>query len=116
MNKENENKNNKVETLSKDNLKTELGKDLDLTRGAMREMLEGNRKLTQDILQEMTQEDVNGDKNYNHIEEFMLASKNIIDAAKVMQDVNGNMIKAIKEIDKLNDKNKKIDLNEMLGD
>ena len=99
--------------MNKNDLEHELTKDLKTVRSAMREMLSGNRTITNNIMEEMG----TGDEDaYVHIEEYMLASKNIIDASKVMQDLNNSMIKAVKEIRQLKDETEKLSLDDLLDD
>ena len=94
----------------KTDLKDDLQKDINIARGAMREIIANNRKLNKDILEEM------GQDNFAMLEEYTILQKSILDAAKLLSDIHAAQPKTLKDISNLQDEKQKINLDELIDD
>ncbi len=94
----------------KEDLNKALKEDAKKIRGAMREIIENNRIINKDLVEQM----INSD--FGLLEEYNLLTKSILDAAKVLNDVNAQTPKTIKEIEKIQEKKKAIDLNDLVDE
>ena len=89
-------------------LKEQLQEDANKVRGACREILEHNRQINTKLVEDMT----NGDMT--QIEEYNMLVKGLLDASKLLTDLNAQTPKTIKEIEKIEESKKKIDLDSLM--
>ncbi len=94
----------------KEDLNKALSEDAKKIRGAMKEIIENNRIINKELVEQM----INSD--FGLLEEYNLLTKSILDAAKVLNDVNAQTPKTIKEIEKIQEKKKAIDLNDLVDE
>jgi len=94
----------------KNDLKDDLESDIDLVRGALKEILANNRKLNSDILEEM------GADNFAMLEEYTILQKSILDSAKLLSDIHSARPKTLKDIDELQEEKKKINLDDLIDE
>ena len=94
----------------KNDLKDELQEDINIARGAMKEIIENNRKLNRDILDDM------GTDNFAMLEEYTILQKSILDAAKLLSDIHSVQPKTLKDISNLQDEKQKINLDELIDE
>ncbi len=87
-----------------------LQEDTKKIRGAMREIIENNRIINKDLVEQMI------DSDFGLLEEYNLLTRSILDAAKVLNDVNAQTPKTAKEIEKIQDKKKVINLSDLVDE
>ena len=91
-------------------LKENTQEDMDIARGAMREIIEHNRKINKELVQQMDEND------FTLLEEYSIITKSLLDAAKLLTDINAQTPKTVQEIEKIQEDKKPIDLDELVGD
>ena len=84
--------------------------DMELARGAMRELLAHNRKINRDLVSLMEGQD------FGLLEEYTMLSEGILKAAKLLTEMNSQTPKTIKDIKALTEEKKAIDLDELIND
>ncbi len=94
----------------KKELRENTQQDMDIARGAMREIIEHNRKINNNLVDQMEELD------FSLLEEYAMVTKGILDAAKLLTDINAQTPKTIKDIDNVQEEKKKINLNELVND
>ena len=87
----------------------ELNKDIALTRGAMHEILEHNRLINRDILKTFVKQD------FSLLEEYTATTKNILDAAKLLTEMNAQAPKTIKSLSEVQVE-EKVDIASLMDD
>lgn len=96
--------------MKKDALKENIEHDVNKIRGALLEIISNNRALNVDLVDQM------GTSDYSLLEEYNLLTKSILDAAKILTDVNQTTPKIIKDISNVQDEKKSIDLNDLIDE
>jgi len=94
----------------KQDLRKEVREDLDKVRGALLEIIENNRKINRNIMDELESSD------YSLLEELGLLQKGILDSAKILSDIHSAQPKTIKEIDSIEQEKSKINLEDLIED
>ena len=92
----------------KEELKENTHKDLDIARGAMREIIEHNRKINNNLVEQMEESD------FSLLEEYSMITKGILDAAKLLSEINAQTPKTIKDIDSVQEGKKEINLGDLI--
>lgn len=92
----------------KEELIEKTQKDLDIARGAMREIIAHNRVINKNLVEQMEESD------FSLLEEYSLITKGILEAAKLLSDINAQTPKTVKDIDSLQEKKQKINLDDLV--
>jgi len=95
---------------SKEALYENTTEDNDIARGAMRELIDVNRKLSRKI----TDEFKHGD--YGLLEEYAQLADNIFKGSKLLVEINQTAPKTFKDIQSLQEQKEKINLKELMDD
>ena len=82
--------------------------DLDKCRGAALEIMSANRALNEELVQQM----IGGD--FSLLEEYNILTKSILDSMKILTDIHAQTPKIIKDIDNLEEKKEKINLQDLI--
>ena len=96
------------EQSQKSELKENVQTDLDIARGAMREIIDNNRSINRGIVLEFEQAD------YHLLEEYNLVTDGILKAAKLLTDINAQTPKTLKDINSIEDEKQKINLEDLI--
>jgi excinuclease UvrABC helicase subunit UvrB len=92
----------------KKELQNDMIEDIDKIRGALREILDHNRVINRSLVESFTEGDL------SMLEEYGLLSKGIIDAAKLLTEVNSQVPKTLHDIDKVKEEKQKINLDDLI--
>ena len=92
----------------KKELKENTQADMDIARGAMREVIAHNRKINKELVQQMDESD------FSLLEEYSIITKGILDAAKLLTDINAQTPKTVQDIEKIQEEKREIDLDELI--
>ena len=87
----------------------DLNKDIRVTRGAMHEILEHNRKINKDIRKSFE------DSDFSLLEEYSTITKSILEAAKLLTEMNAQTPKTIKSLSEVQVE-EKIDLSVLMDE
>jgi hypothetical protein len=93
---------------AKEELHEEFAEDSLKVRGALREILSNNRSINTKLIDQMTQGDM------SQIEEYTMIVKGILDASKLLTEMNSAAPKTVKEIDSIKNEKAKIDLDALM--
>ena len=96
--------------MKKEKLSTEFEEDQQKIRGALREILSNNRSINHNLVESMVQGDM------SQIEEYNLIVKGILDASKILTDLNSVAPKTVKDIDSIKNEKVKIDLDSLISE
>ncbi len=98
------------EIMSKKELSDNTKKDMDIARGSMREIIDHGRNINKTLVEGFE------DKDLSLLEEYGIITKSILDAAKLLTDINAQTPKTLKDIEKVEEEKKKIDLDSLMSD
>jgi len=82
--------------------------DLDKCRGAALEIMSHNRSINEELVQQM----IDGD--FSLLEEYNILTKSILDSVKLLTDIHSQTPKIIKDIDNIEEKKEKINLQDLI--
>ena len=99
-----------MSTVKKEKLLNNTQSDMDISRGAMLEIISHNRKINKILVEQMEEE------NFALLEEYTAITKGILDAAKLITDINSQTPKTVKEIEKIQEQKKSINLDDLVQD
>ncbi len=91
-------------------LKENTIKDMDIARGSMREIIAHGRKINVSLIEDFENKDL------SLLEEYGIITKSILDAAKLLTEINSITPKTIKEIENVQEEKKKIDLDSLMSE
>jgi uncharacterized protein (UPF0335 family) len=93
---------------TKKELKDNTQADMNVARGAMREIIDHNRRINNQLVEQME------DADFSLLEEYSMITKGILEAAKLLTEINAQTPKTIKDIEKVEEEKKKIDLDSLM--
>jgi hypothetical protein len=94
---------------TKDEIKSEYLEDFTKVKSALLDIIQNNRNISQDIVQELTNQDFSSIEEYNMLTESILkASKSITELYETLPKIIGNIDKEVKE------QKKKLNLDDLL--
>lgn len=96
--------------MKKQQLKDNINNDVQKMRGAMLEILESNRSLNTDLVDQMAQGD------FSLLEEYNLLVKSILEATKALTEIHAQTPKIIKDINNVQEEKAKINLNDLIDE
>lgn len=96
--------------MTKDGLKEQLQKDLKTSQGALREIIEHNRVINKNLVDQMEELD------FSLLEEYGMITKGILDSVKLLNEINSITPKTIKDIDSVQEAKKGINLGDLIDE
>ena len=83
---------------NKEEIKSEYLEDFTKVKSALLDIIQNNRNISQDIVQELTNQDFSSIEEYNMLTESILkASKSITELYETLPKIIGNIDKEVKE-------------------
>jgi hypothetical protein len=98
------------QNLHKDKLLEDIEKDRQNIRDALNEIIQNSRSANNKIFEALSSSD------FTLLEEFGILNKGIIDAAKLLSEVNAQTPKTITTVNEIKQPKQKININDLLDD